>query len=162
MKLFTVGYEGASLDEFMLALKKHHIRCIADLRKNPVSRKRGFSKKLLGEGLDAQGIAYIHLPGLGTPTEWRKQEKEGLLSRKKMFNNYVKKVLPQHPDDLRTLQKLMSRKGLALLCYEADASDCHRSFVAQELTRLEKGAVQTVNIQVLPLKIPHGNIKLFR
>lgn len=49
MDLFTVGYEGLEIDDFTKFLKRHRIQLVADLRKNPVSRKRGFSKHKLAE-----------------------------------------------------------------------------------------------------------------
>jgi uncharacterized protein (DUF488 family) len=159
MKLFTIGYEGSSIEEFTASVKKQGVRVIADVRKNPVSRKKGFSKRLLGEALEKKGIAYIHLPGLGVPTEWRKQAKEEIITRKKMFRDYVKKILPKQTEDLLMLRKLLKKKGLTLLCYEADATDCHRSFVAQELSRLEKGKLKVVDLQVHPENAP---LKLFR
>lgn len=148
MRLYTIGYEGATLAEFIETLQRHRVKLVADLRKNPVSRKKGFSKRLLGEGLKAHEIEYLHLPGLGTPTEWRKQAKAGLITREKMFRDYEKKVLPKRPEELELLRKRMRQRGLALLCYEADASDCHRSYVAQKLAQLEKEKVRIINIHI--------------
>jgi uncharacterized protein (DUF488 family) len=149
-KLFTIGYEGATPEELIQTLKKNHVQCVVDLRKNPISRKRGFSKRLLGESLHAKKIEYMHLPGLGTPTEWRKSEKAGLITREKMFRDYVKKVIPQHPEDLETLRKQMHRQNVAILCYEADATDCHRSFVAKELAAQEKQKLEIINLEIHP------------
>jgi uncharacterized protein (DUF488 family) len=157
MKLYTVGYEGCDIDEFTTALKKKGVRQVADLRKNPVSRKKGFSKRLLGEALAKKKIEYIHVPGLGVPTEWRKKAKEEVITRKKMFHDYVKKILPKQPEDIEALKSLMRKKGLALLCYEAEAADCHRHFVAQEIVRTTKGKVDVVDLEVRP-KTP----RLFR
>lgn len=159
MRLFTVGYEGSTIDEFTEVLKKNRVKCVADLRKNPVSRKRGFSKKLLGENLKAKGIEYIHFPGLGTPTEWRKSAQKGLISRERMFRDYAKKIIPKNPQDIEKLQNLMRKKGLALLCYEADASDCHRSYVADKLARNKNDKVKVINLTVQPL---NKKIQLFK
>jgi uncharacterized protein (DUF488 family) len=161
MKLYTVGYEGCDIHEFTAALKKKGIKQVADLRKNPISRKKGFSKRLLGEALAEKKIAYIHLPGLGVPTEWRKQAKAEIITRKKMFRDYVKKILPKQQDDIALLKKLMRKKGLALLCYEADASDCHRRFVSDELVRVEKDPVTVVDLEVRSMPSVKG-LKLFR
>lgn len=45
--LFTIGYEGISLEEYLNRLIINNIRLLVDVRRNPVSQKYGFSKKLL-------------------------------------------------------------------------------------------------------------------
>lgn len=42
--VYTIGYEGIDLEQFIDIIKKNHIDTIIDVRKNPVSRKKGFSK----------------------------------------------------------------------------------------------------------------------
>ncbi len=76
MKIFTVGYEGQDIQDFVDFLAKNKITIIADVRKNPVSRKKGFSKNKLAESLATQKIGYMHLPNLGVPSAWRKKAKE--------------------------------------------------------------------------------------
>lgn len=149
-KLYTVGYEGLEIEDFCQSLKKKKIQCVADIRKNPISRKRGFSKSRLGEALAAHGIEYIHYRGLGTPTEWRKQEKAEIISRKKLLSDYKKKIIPKHPEEMQALQSLLRKKRTALLCYEADVTDCHRHCVADEIAKREKGEVEIVNLELKP------------
>ncbi len=131
----------------LLLLKKNKIKLVADLRKTPLSRKPGFSKKRLAEGLALSKIAYIHLPGLGVPALWRKKAKLHLITRKKMFKDYVNKVIPEHEAEILILCENISKQKTALLCYEAEASDCHRHFVAIELQKLIK------NLTVTDLKL---------
>jgi uncharacterized protein (DUF488 family) len=133
MKVFTVGYEGYDIDDFVKYLKKRGVKLIADLRKNPISRKKGFSKNKLAENLRARNIDYRHLPGLGVPTHWRQQAKAEQITREKMFQDYVKQILPAAKVELKELKELASQGGLALLCYEKDYKDCHRYFVAKRL-----------------------------
>ena len=146
MELYTVGYEGLDIDEFTVFLKKKKIQVIADLRKNPVSRKKGFSKHKLAEQLKLKKIDYAHFPALGTPSAWRKLEDQGKITRKKMFEEYVDKIIPQGEKEIETLRQMLREKRIALLCYEADATDCHRSFVAQEIFRLEKKKLEIVDL----------------
>ena len=68
-----------------------------------------------------------------------------------MFRDYDRKILPKAQDQMDLIKKLMKTKRLALLCYEADASDCHRSFVAQEIVNQQKTKVE--NLEILP-RIP--------
>ena len=150
MKLFTVGYEGLDIDDFIAGLKKAGIQRIADVRKNPVSRKKGFSKNKLAEALAREGLAYNHFPALGVPTEWRKQAKAEVITRKKMFADYAKKILPRAEAELTEIQHLMREKGLSLLCFERDASDCHRSYVADAIVKRAKSKVRVENVVIEP------------
>lgn len=149
MTLFTIGYEGLGIDEFTGFLVRNKVKRIADVRKNPISRKKGFSKRKLAEALAGNGIEYTHVPELGVPTEWRKRAKNEEITRAKMFRDYVKKILPKEPEAFEALEILIKRKGLALLCYEADASDCHRRFVAEELVKRSRGRLKVKDLQVL-------------
>ena len=49
---FTIGYEGRAIDEYMNLLLENHVKVLCDVRKNPISRKRGFSKTALSEELN--------------------------------------------------------------------------------------------------------------
>jgi len=152
MKLFTVGYEGCDIQEFVEFLSSKKIKLVADVRKNPVSRKRGFSKNKLAEALATKNIAYIHLPALGVPTEWRKKAKEELITRKKMFSDYQKKILPKGEDEIKDLLQRTKKTKLVILCYEADASDCHRSYVAAKMKKLSKEKLTVSDLVINPDK----------
>ncbi|WP_413291081.1 DUF488 family protein [Bdellovibrio sp. HCB337] len=138
MKIFTVGYEGASIEQFVSFLNREGIELIADVRKNPVSRKKGFSKRQLAAHLGEKNIEYLHLPGLGMPTEWRKKAKAQIITRQRMFQDYVKKVLPKQSEEIQLLRKLLREKKTCLLCFEADPSDCHRRNISDEIQRVDK------------------------
>lgn len=147
MDLYTVGYEGLEIDEFTQFLKRHKIQVVADLRKNPVSRKRGFSKRRLAEALALKRIGYQHFPQLGTPTAWRKLAKEKKITRREMFQRYEREVLPRGEPDLRLLSALLREKRVALLCYEAEAGDCHRTHVSRRLRRRLKSRLKVVDLR---------------
>ncbi len=66
-KLFTIGYEGRSLTEFVQLLVKNAITRVIDVRELPLSRRRGFSKTSLTEALAAHDIEYVHLRKAGNP-----------------------------------------------------------------------------------------------
>ena len=147
MIIFTVGYEGCDIDYFVSALKKNKIACIIDIRKNPVSRKKGFSKNKLRDALAHEGINYVHFGGLGVPQAWRKAEKAHEITRRKMFSDYVKKIIPVHEVDVEEVIKVARKeKRAALLCYEADASDCHRRYLAEEIKKHTKVTIQDLEI----------------
>ncbi len=70
-KLYTIGYEGSALEDFIEALKDLGVTTVLDIRELPLSRKRGFSKTPLSTALAAVGIGYRHERALGCPPEIR-------------------------------------------------------------------------------------------
>src|SRR5690606_13764328 len=45
--LFTIGYEGISLEEYLNRLVRNNVHVLVDVRRNPLSMKFGFSKSQL-------------------------------------------------------------------------------------------------------------------
>lgn len=86
--LFTIGYEGSCIDAYLNLLVKNNISLLCDVRKNPVSRKYGFSKNRLKEYCAKLDIGYEHIPELGIESQKRKS----LNSRQdyqNLFTDYV-------------------------------------------------------------------------
>src|SRR5258707_5390502 len=75
--LFTIGYEQAKPDSVWGELRRAKIDLLVDTRAVAASRRPGFSKRQLAASLDENGIAYIHLQKLGTPSEGRAAAKAG-------------------------------------------------------------------------------------
>ena len=69
--LYSLGYEGKSLEEYLNILIKRDIKAICDVRKNAISRKYGFSKNTLKNAEESIGIDYRHFPELGIKSEKR-------------------------------------------------------------------------------------------
>src|SRR3977135_153268 len=78
-KLFTIGYEKAKPGAVMAELERAKVKLLVDTRAVAASRKPGFSKRQLAASLDEEGIAYLHLQKLGTPTEGREAARAGKL-----------------------------------------------------------------------------------
>jgi uncharacterized protein (DUF488 family) len=77
LRIFTIGYEGAAMDEFLAALKNAGVERLIDVRALPLSRRPGFSKSPLRSTLEEAGIEYVHLKALGTPAEGRSAARAG-------------------------------------------------------------------------------------
>src|SRR5689334_14565824 len=77
MRIFTIGYEGSTVGEFLEALKKAGVERVIDVRALPLSRRPGFSKTPLRLALGEVGIEYVHLKALGTPSEGRTAARAG-------------------------------------------------------------------------------------
>ena len=128
--LLTIGYEGCTIDDVLAELKAAGVKLLVDVRAVPQSRKPGFSKRQLAAGLDASGIAYVHLQGLGTPKPGRDAVRAGHPER-------MEPIFREHMGSDRAQAELAQAKVLArerrvcLLCFEQDPMTCHRRFVAE-------------------------------
>ncbi len=134
--LATIGYEGATLDAVVAALHQAGIETLVDVRAVARSRRPGFAKSRLAAGMAAGGIGYVHLRGLGTPADGRAAAKAGDVARMEaIFRDHL--ATPEAQTDLHALaERVEAGERVALLCYEADAAQCHRQFVVEALGRL--------------------------
>jgi uncharacterized protein (DUF488 family) len=129
MTLFTLGYEGHTIDKFIARLKKAGVTVVLDVRELPLSRKKGFSKTRFMEALKRAGIAYAHLAVFGCPKPIRNQYKaDGSWKRyEQRFNAY----LATRVEAVAALAKFSKEAEACLVCFEADFNYCHRSLVAR-------------------------------
>lgn len=125
-RLFTIGYEGTDLDAFLETLERAKIDVLLDIRELPISRRRGFSKNVLREALEACGIEYRHEKRLGSPRPLRHRLRED--GNYKQFFSAYEKHLARHRDLLQALCDELNG-NVALMCYERDHTQCHRSTV---------------------------------
>jgi len=134
MDLFTIGYEKAAQADVIAALKRAGVRTLIDVRDRPLSRRAGFSKTALAASLEAAGIAYVHLKGLGTPKEGRLANQRGDMPE---FWRIVDEALrrPEAAHDLARAGRIAQEAPVCLLCLEADPHQCHRNRVAELMRR---------------------------
>ncbi len=131
--LFTIGYEGSTIDQYLYRLLLNNVRALIDVRKNPFSRKHGFSKKHLQKYMAKVGLKYYHLPELGISSNLRKNL-NGIQSYENLFEYYASTILPeQGPAINKIKQLLLKHRRVALTCFEAEYSMCHRHKVAELL-----------------------------
>lgn len=128
--LHTIGYEQAAQTAVLDELAEARVELVVDTRAVAASRRPGFSKRQLAAGLDERGIGYLHLRGLGTPTEGRLAARAGRPDD--MLRIYEKHLTtPQARQELDELIALArSGRRLCLLCYERDPARCHRTRIA--------------------------------
>jgi uncharacterized protein (DUF488 family) len=132
--LFTMGYEGKSLEEYINILLYNNITLLCDVRKNAFSMKYGYSKSTLVKACENVHITYVHIPGLGIDSSKRKKL-ETKEDYKELFDDYKATVL-QTTDILQqqVCTHIQENTGrTALLCFEADPAMCHRSYLAEAL-----------------------------
>lgn len=127
--LFTIGYETATLPEVIGRLRAAGVEIVVDVRAVAASRRAGFSKTILRTSLEAEGIAYEHLRGLGTPKPGREAARKGRIAEMEaIFAAHME--TPEAQDGLARAMAIARERPAALLCYEACAAGCHRRIVA--------------------------------
>src|SRR3954453_15145637 len=128
MRIFTIGYEGATVAEFLAALKAAGVRRVIDVRALPLSRRPGFSKSPLKAALAEAGIDYVHLKALGTPAEGRAAGRSGRhADLERIYAGQLE--LPEAMVQAAQMLELASGQPSALLCMERDPAQCHRSLL---------------------------------
>lgn len=134
--LFTIGYEGISLEEYLNRLLKNDVKILVDVRNNPLSMKYGFSKSQLKRYCESLGIEYIHFPEVGIQSEQR-QELNTQADYDKLFAVYQKNNLTKTvPAQTSILNLLKQHKRIALTCFEANIFQCHRKHLAEAISLL--------------------------
>lgn len=130
--LWTIGYEKAAWPNVLAALQAAGIARVIDVRRLPLSRRAGFSKRQLAAGLAEAGIGYAHLPALGTPPDGREANRRRQWKR---FWQVVDNSLaaPEAQWALQQAAGTARAEPSCLLCYEADPCTCHRLRVSEML-----------------------------
>lgn len=134
--LFTIGYEGISLEEYLNKLIVNDIRVLCDVRKNSLSMKYGFSKSQLQNACKGVGIEYYHMPEVGIDSN-KRQELHTQSDYDKLFVFYRSTVLKdeiQKQKEILTLLK--TKRRIALTCFELNIHQCHRIHLADSISKL--------------------------
>ena len=142
----TIGYEGTSVETYINKLIQNDIRVLVDVRKNPISRKYGFSKSTLSSLLERLGIEYVHIPALGIESSER-QELNSQRDYDLLFDRYEKDVLIREKEALQSLYQLFhDKKRIAITCFEKDHCQCHRSRVANCIQQLSDNTIDILHL----------------
>lgn len=133
--VFSIGYEGLTIDSFLNKLIANNITLVVDVRSNPQSMKYGFAKKSFKKYLESAGMKYLHIPELGIPSAMRKGLGESV-SHKTLFKTYESKLLPKQETEIKQLIDLTNHnERIALVCFEADYNFCHRHTLIEYLQK---------------------------
>lgn len=133
--LYTIGYEGVSLEKYLNKLVTNNIKLLVDVRKNSLSMKFGFSKSLLKKYCESLGVEYIHIPEVGINSDQR-QELNTQQDYDVLFDVYKKTTLKEtslYQD--RIIELLKKHNRIALTCFEADICQCHRKHLAEAIEK---------------------------
>lgn len=130
--VYTIGYEGTDSERFVKTLVAVGIEVLADVRAVPLSRKKGFSKNSLRELLEASGIAYLPMKGLGDPKPGREAARAGDYDRfQAIYGEHVAK--PECVEAIVGLAEVAADKVTCLMCFERDPKTCHRLIVGEKM-----------------------------
>jgi uncharacterized protein (DUF488 family) len=149
---YTIGYEGSRVDDFVATLRRAGVETLIDVRDVPLSRKPGFSKSALAANLEANGIAYVHLKGLGDPKPGREAARAGKYTLfRRIFGQHMTTDVAQR--DLERAVELVRGQPCCLMCFEQDHCNCHRSIVADHI--LEQTGMRIQHLSVGGLAAVH-------
>jgi len=130
--LWTIGYERSTLADVIARLADAKVELVVDVRAVASSRKAGFSKTLLAASLKEAGIGYLHLRGLGTPKSGRLAARAGRTAEmREIYEAHLEE--PEAQVEFDEAVTIAQSRRAALLCYEAEAQDCHRRIVADRI-----------------------------
>ena len=132
--MLTIGHSTHPLEAFVRMLQAHGVETLVDVRTVPRSRHNPqFNRETLPESLQAAGIAYVHMEGLGglrharrdsVNTGWRNLSFRG-------YADYMQTA--ELAAALRQLIELSRARPTAIMCSEAVPWRCHRSLIADAL-----------------------------
>lgn len=127
-KIYTIGYEGKSKDEFLKILNRIGINHLVDVRSVPRSKRQEFNRDEIRDWLFHKSIMYVHMPELGGLWEQPYQE---VMETDEWRESYSELV--ELAEDGRT----------AMMCLEKDPMRCHRRYIAE---RLKEGGWEVIHL----------------
>lgn len=140
--LLTVGYEGKSLEAYLNILLQAGVTVLCDVRRNPLSRKYGFSKGTLSKACEGVGIRYEHMPELGIASDQRRTLNTQA-DYDALFAVYETSSLPLQTPALETIRLwICAGDRVALTCFEHAPEQCHRHCVAEALEKMGGAALR--------------------
>jgi uncharacterized protein (DUF488 family) len=133
-EILTVGHSNHEEAEFIELLTGAGVLLIADVRENPRSRYEHFNRSALAGSLKEAGIGYVHLgeqlggrrsPEADSPNKaWEDEAFRG-------YADHMRGELFE--DGLRRLENLATEQRVAVMCAEADWTQCHRRLISDAL-----------------------------
>lgn len=150
-----MGYEGATVADFIATLRHAGISLLLDVRELPQSRRPGFSKRVLSDALEASGIGYRHMRPLGDPKPGRDAARRGDMAEfRSIFGKHLERDEAQAA--IKDAAYEAQRETVALMCYERAPKDCHRSIVAERIRDIV--SIEIVHLGVQPGRAARSTI----
>lgn len=133
--VLTIGHSTLPIEEFVALLRANEVRCLLDIRTVPKSRHNPqYHQDNLPHSLNAAGIDYLHLPGLGGLRRPR-PDSPNAAWRNTSFRGYADYMqTPEFAHNVDEVIALAHETRCCLMCAESVPWRCHRSLVADALT----------------------------
>lgn len=135
-KIYTIGHSTRTISEFVKLIKAHGVEKIVDVRTIPKSRHNPqFNEKTLCNSLKKKDIEYIHITELGGLRHTTKESKNTGWNNLS-FRGYADYMSTDvFEKGMEQLEKIAKEKITAIMCAEAVPWRCHRSLIADALTK---------------------------
>ena len=134
-KIYTIGYEGASVEDLIATLQNAGVKRLIDIRSSPYSRRSEFSKDEISAALSDYGIAYSHIRELGNPPAGREAARAGhMAAYREIFTTHLDS--PDGQKGLKLGLALAAEEDVCLLCFEKSASHCHRQMLTERMNTM--------------------------
>ena len=132
--VWTIGHSTRSTAEFNQLLVGQGIKALVDVRSFPGSRRYPqFNRAQLSTELNAIGIEYHHLAGLGGRRKPR-SDSQNTAWQNASFRAYADYMESNEFEQrISELLKLAREKKTAIMCAEAVWWSCHRSLISDYL-----------------------------
>ena len=127
--VFTIGYERRDGEELISVLRDAGVTVLADVREKPMSRKPDFRGSALRRLCEDAGIAYEGWPRLGS-TEEQRSRLQATADFATFERDFRRFATTERADELDGLAQRSRASHVALLCYERNHEECHRSVLA--------------------------------
>jgi len=141
--LYTIGYQGRTIENFFQALEERSIRTLVDVRFSPASRKPGFSREPLSKMCARNGISYLTAPELGAPREIRNLSAG---AGREAFSAAYRLRLGAYKNNLNLIYSWIKHTTVCLLCFERDPGQCHRSLLAESFKNLSSDELKIIHL----------------
>lgn len=135
MEIWSIGHGTRTIDDFVAMLQEVEIDALADVRSFPGSRRHPqFGAAALARSLEAEGVTYVHLRGLGGRREPREDSPHRAL-RVAAFRGYADHMASaEFGEDYERIVALARERRAAFMCAETLWWRCHRRMLADRLT----------------------------
>lgn len=135
-KLYSIGHSNRTLEEFIALLKAHAIKQVIDVRTIPKSRHNPqFNKKDLAISLRNNKIGYRHMKQLGG-LRHAKADSQNLGWGNLSFRGFADYMqTDEFAEGIEKLKGVASKKKAVIMCAEAVPWRCHRSLIADVMTK---------------------------
>jgi uncharacterized protein (DUF488 family) len=134
--IFTIGHSTRSIEDFIELLEAHGVREIVDVRSIPRSlHNPQFNSDLLKHSLAERHIRYRHIKELGG-LRHAKKDSINLGWRNASFRGFADYMATaEFSEGLESLIHIASVRSTAIMCAEAVPWRCHRSLIADAMTK---------------------------